>query len=196
MSQVGAFTSHTTLLLTTGSRRNLSTSTTTSSTEPPTTTSSPRATSTRTSSASAKPASPGARTTTAPRRPAAAGATGACASRTRSPSSAVRSTSSSDPLAPARRPCSWPSSVCGPAGSWGCGCLTLCVGEMHYLPAGPESYAQLPRQGGVAYAAQESWVQNETIRVRQCKAHIFTIPDCEHLGQHPLWSSVRRGALQ
>lgn len=41
----------------------------------------------------------------------------------------------------------------------------LRLGEMHYIPSGPESYVQLPRQGGVAYAAQESWVQNETIRV-------------------------------
>ena len=37
---------------------------------------------------------------------------------------------------------------------------------MHYIPAGPGSFVNLPRAGGVAYAAQESWVQNETIRVR------------------------------
>lgn len=40
------------------------------------------------------------------------------------------------------------------------------VGEMHFLPAGPTSWFNLPREKGVAYAAQESWVQNETIRVR------------------------------
>ena len=39
------------------------------------------------------------------------------------------------------------------------------VGEMHYIPSGPNSYYNLPRDGGVAYASQESWVQNETIRV-------------------------------
>lgn len=39
------------------------------------------------------------------------------------------------------------------------------LGEMHYIPAGPESYVQLPRDGGVAYATQESWVLNATIRV-------------------------------
>ena len=39
------------------------------------------------------------------------------------------------------------------------------LGEMHYIPSGPESWANLPRTGGVAYAAQESWVQNETIKV-------------------------------
>ena len=35
---------------------------------------------------------------------------------------------------------------------------------MHSLPSGPTSWANLPRGKGVAYAAQESWVQNETIR--------------------------------
>ncbi|PCH35072.1 nucleoside triphosphate hydrolase protein, partial [Wolfiporia cocos MD-104 SS10] len=37
-------------------------------------------------------------------------------------------------------------------------------GEMHYLPARPDSFYYLPRENGVAYAAQESWVQNETIK--------------------------------
>lgn len=41
----------------------------------------------------------------------------------------------------------------------------LLVGEMHYIPSGPDSFVSLPRTGGVAYAAQESWVQNETIKV-------------------------------
>jgi ABC-type uncharacterized transport system fused permease/ATPase subunit len=42
----------------------------------------------------------------------------------------------------------------------------LCdIGELHYIPSGPDSWFNLPRDGGVAYAAQESWVQNETIRV-------------------------------
>ena len=27
-----------------------------------------------------------------------------------------------------------------------------------------DSFYNLPRRGGVAYAAQESWIQNETIR--------------------------------
>lgn len=38
---------------------------------------------------------------------------------------------------------------------------------MHYVAlSGADSWYNLPRIGGVAYAAQESWVQNETIRVR------------------------------
>lgn len=39
------------------------------------------------------------------------------------------------------------------------------IGEMHFVPSGPGSWFNLPREGGVAYAAQESWVQNETIKV-------------------------------
>ena len=45
------------------------------------------------------------------------------------------------------------------------------LGEMHYMPAGPDSFFSLPRSGGVAYAAQESWVQNETIRVSCCQSN-------------------------
>lgn len=36
---------------------------------------------------------------------------------------------------------------------------------MHYTPIGPTSLVSLPRKGGIAYHAQESWVLNETIRV-------------------------------
>ena len=55
--------------------------------------------------------------------------------------------------------------IVGPTGSGKTSLLMALLGEMHYLPAGPESYVHLPRTDGVAYAAQESWVQNETIRV-------------------------------
>ena len=39
-----------------------------------------------------------------------------------------------------------------------------CIGEMHFIPSTADAWFNLPRKGGVAYAAQESWVQNETIR--------------------------------
>lgn len=39
------------------------------------------------------------------------------------------------------------------------------LGEMHYGPLGPDSWFNLPRDCGVAYAPQESWVLNRTIRV-------------------------------
>ncbi|KAH7069398.1 hypothetical protein BKA62DRAFT_836919 [Auriculariales sp. MPI-PUGE-AT-0066] len=41
--------------------------------------------------------------------------------------------------------------------------LALC-GELHFEREGPSSWYGLPRSGGVAYAAQEGWVQNATIR--------------------------------
>ena len=44
-------------------------------------------------------------------------------------------------------------------------CELYAVGEMHFIRAGTTSAFNLPRAKGVAYAAQESWVQNETIRV-------------------------------
>ena len=39
------------------------------------------------------------------------------------------------------------------------------LGEMYYKPHGVGSWYNLPRDGGIAYAPQESWVLNETIRV-------------------------------
>ncbi|KAJ7091800.1 P-loop containing nucleoside triphosphate hydrolase protein [Mycena epipterygia] len=37
-------------------------------------------------------------------------------------------------------------------------------GEMHFIPAAPESWFNLPRSNGVAYCDQTSWVLNDTIR--------------------------------
>lgn len=54
----------------------------------------------------------------------------------------------------------------GPTGSGKTALLLALIGELHFSPPGPDSWFNLPRQGGVAYAAQEPWVQNETIRVR------------------------------
>ncbi|KAI0753285.1 P-loop containing nucleoside triphosphate hydrolase protein [Daedaleopsis nitida] len=55
--------------------------------------------------------------------------------------------------------------IVGPTGSgktWHC--LVSLAREMHAMPSGPGSFVSLPRSAGVAYAAQESWIQNETIR--------------------------------
>lgn len=57
--------------------------------------------------------------------------------------------------------------IIGPTGSGKSSLLMALLSEMHYMPAGADSFCNLPRTGGVAYAAQESWVQNETIRVSQ-----------------------------
>jgi hypothetical protein len=40
------------------------------------------------------------------------------------------------------------------------------AGEMYNLPQEPDAVCLLPREGGVAYAAQESWVLNDTIKVQ------------------------------
>ncbi|KAJ7367252.1 P-loop containing nucleoside triphosphate hydrolase protein [Mycena albidolilacea] len=54
--------------------------------------------------------------------------------------------------------------VVGPTGSGKTSLLMALLGEMHFIPSSPNSWYNLPRDRGVAYAAQESWVLNETIR--------------------------------
>jgi hypothetical protein len=49
------------------------------------------------------------------------------------------------------------------------------LGEMHFIPMTPDGWYHLPRSGGVSYAAQESWVQNETIKVSPTRALVHTI---------------------
>ncbi|KAJ7367306.1 hypothetical protein DFH08DRAFT_910161 [Mycena albidolilacea] len=54
--------------------------------------------------------------------------------------------------------------VVGPTGSGKTSLLMALLGEMHFIPSSLNSWYNLPRSSGVAYAAQESWVLNETIR--------------------------------
>ncbi|RXW23865.1 hypothetical protein EST38_g2012 [Candolleomyces aberdarensis] len=54
--------------------------------------------------------------------------------------------------------------IVGPTGSGKTSLLMALLGEMHYIPLSPDSWFNLPRSEGIAYAAQESWVQNETIK--------------------------------
>ncbi|KAF8512318.1 hypothetical protein BU17DRAFT_77408 [Hysterangium stoloniferum] len=54
--------------------------------------------------------------------------------------------------------------VIGPTGCGKTSLLMALLGEMHFEPIGEGAGFRLPRDGGVAYAAQEAWVQNETIK--------------------------------
>ncbi|KAF8068839.1 P-loop containing nucleoside triphosphate hydrolase protein [Lyophyllum atratum] len=54
--------------------------------------------------------------------------------------------------------------IVGSTGSGKTSLLMALLGEMHFVPSGPGAWFNLPRQGGVAYAAQESWVMNATIK--------------------------------
>ncbi|KDR83062.1 hypothetical protein GALMADRAFT_57261 [Galerina marginata CBS 339.88] len=54
--------------------------------------------------------------------------------------------------------------IVGPTGSGKTSVLMALLGEMHFIPSGMDSAYNLPRAGGIAYAAQESWVQNATIK--------------------------------
>ncbi|KAF9078002.1 hypothetical protein BDP27DRAFT_1207896 [Rhodocollybia butyracea] len=55
----------------------------------------------------------------------------------------------------------------GPTGSGKTAMLLALLGELHFIPTSQDSWFNLPRgkyAKGVAYAAQESWVLNETIK--------------------------------
>ncbi|KAE9397830.1 P-loop containing nucleoside triphosphate hydrolase protein [Gymnopus androsaceus JB14] len=54
--------------------------------------------------------------------------------------------------------------IIGSTGSGKTSLLMALLSEMHFMPSDPDSWYNLPREHGVAYAAQESWVQNATIK--------------------------------
>ncbi|KLO18951.1 P-loop containing nucleoside triphosphate hydrolase protein [Schizopora paradoxa] len=54
--------------------------------------------------------------------------------------------------------------VTGPTGSGKTAILMALLGEMYYKAVREDSWCRLPREQGIAYAAQESWVLNDTIR--------------------------------
>uniref|UniRef100_A0A0W0F5R1 P-loop containing nucleoside triphosphate hydrolase protein n=1 Tax=Moniliophthora roreri TaxID=221103 RepID=A0A0W0F5R1_MONRR len=55
--------------------------------------------------------------------------------------------------------------IIGPTGAGKTSILMALLGEMHFQSAtSPGSWFNLPRKNGVAYAAQESWIQNDTIK--------------------------------
>ncbi|KAE9400429.1 P-loop containing nucleoside triphosphate hydrolase protein [Gymnopus androsaceus JB14] len=47
--------------------------------------------------------------------------------------------------------------IIGPTGSGKTSILLALLGEMHYTPLNSDAWFNLPRDGGIAYAAQESW---------------------------------------
>ncbi|KIY48677.1 P-loop containing nucleoside triphosphate hydrolase protein [Fistulina hepatica ATCC 64428] len=50
--------------------------------------------------------------------------------------------------------------IAGPTGSGKTSLLMALLGEMHFARTTPDAWFNLPRNGGVAFAAQESWVLN------------------------------------
>ncbi|KAG8681627.1 hypothetical protein FRC09_017351, partial [Ceratobasidium sp. 395] len=54
--------------------------------------------------------------------------------------------------------------ITGPTGCGKTSMLLALLGEMHFIPTGPESWFGLANANGVAYCAQEPWILNATIR--------------------------------
>ncbi|PPQ71819.1 hypothetical protein CVT26_007733 [Gymnopilus dilepis] len=54
--------------------------------------------------------------------------------------------------------------IVGPTGSGKTSILMALLGEMHFIPLFADSWSNLPREDGIAYAAQETWVQHDTIK--------------------------------
>jgi ABC-type multidrug transport system fused ATPase/permease subunit len=54
--------------------------------------------------------------------------------------------------------------IVGPTGCGKTSLLMALLGEMHYVPSGPGAWRNLPKKGGVAYCAQEAWIQSLSIR--------------------------------
>ncbi|KAJ6508901.1 multidrug resistance-associated ABC transporter [Mycena sanguinolenta] len=54
--------------------------------------------------------------------------------------------------------------IVGPTGVGKTAILLALLGEMHFVPVGPNPWINLPRQGGVAYASQQPWIENATIK--------------------------------
>ncbi|EJU03262.1 P-loop containing nucleoside triphosphate hydrolase protein [Dacryopinax primogenitus] len=54
--------------------------------------------------------------------------------------------------------------IIGPTGSGKTSVLMALLREMHFEPMTPNGWYSLPRHAGIAYAVQESWVMNETIK--------------------------------
>ncbi|TFK78167.1 P-loop containing nucleoside triphosphate hydrolase protein, partial [Polyporus arcularius HHB13444] len=77
--------------------------------------------------------------------------------------------------------------IVGPTGAGKTSLLMALLGEMHYIPQGPDSFVNLPRDGGVAYAAQESWVQNDTIKCALKRdLELFDAGDLTEVGEKGL----------
>ncbi|KAG8909039.1 hypothetical protein FRC01_007192, partial [Tulasnella sp. 417] len=99
--------------------------------------------------------------------------------------------------------------IIGPTGCGKTSMLMALLGEMHFQPEILDSFYNLPREGGVAYAAQEAWIQNATVKeniifgspydeerycrvLKQCALErdlaLFAAGDATEIGEKGWWS--------
>jgi energy-coupling factor transporter ATP-binding protein EcfA2 len=61
----------------------------------------------------------------------------------------------------------------GPTASGKSSLLHALLGEMHYVKTNNDSWFNLPREHGVAYAAQEAWVISGTVKVGRIPSILY-----------------------
>jgi ABC-type multidrug transport system fused ATPase/permease subunit len=54
--------------------------------------------------------------------------------------------------------------IVGPTGCGKTSLIMALLGEMHYIPMGPNSWVNMPARNGVAYCAQESWIRSLSVK--------------------------------
>lgn len=85
--------------------------------------------------------------------------------------------------------------IYGPTACGKTSMLMALLGEMHYIPHGSDSWVNLPRSGGVAYASQESWVLSDTIKVFNFDLSQYELSADLRKGKYLVWVAIRRRTL-
>lgn len=75
--------------------------------------------------------------------------------------------------------------TCAPESLGKTSLLLALLGEMYLKQGAVSSFFNLPRDGGVAFCAQESWVQNASVKVKS-----IALPGC--IGQTISWTLSRK----
>lgn len=83
--------------------------------------------------------------------------------------------------------------IVGPTGSGKTSLLMALLGEMRYTPLQDGSWFNLPRHGGVAFAPQESWVLNATIKAGTPLPALTSYVGLRtEIGQRRVWVGLQR----
>jgi hypothetical protein len=70
------------------------------------------------------------------------------------------------------------------------------LGEMHHSQTRNDSWVNLPRERGVAYAAQEPWIISGTVKVAVQSVQSVGVRAQLLRGKHYIQRQIRQGALR